>query len=364
MAVTVIKAEVSNRGIEIEYSDGTKEEIEGNRYERKNANGRTVEERPATDEDRRRLAELADGSGISTREYLLDDGTKVEVGENTIEVEFPDGTKEEIENGRYERKDASGETVEERPATDEDRARLEAFVPGGSTSGGDDTMPGGGDDTVPGGGDDTVPGGGDDTVPGGGDDTVPGGDDSRNDDEVGGDGEDRMRGRKGDDSLDGGDGDDRVRGDGGNDTLEGGSGDDRVRGGRDDDTVRGGDGNDRVRGDQGDDLVEGGAGRDRVKGGSGNDTVDGGSGDDRLWGNLGDDLFVFQPGSGADKIHDFRPGEDRIDISAFGFADFDAVLDATSPTGSNDLLIDLGDGDSIRLSNLSETDLSGSDFDL
>ena len=40
------------------------------------------------------------------------------------EVRYSDGTKEEIENGRYERKDANGRTVEERPATAADIARL------------------------------------------------------------------------------------------------------------------------------------------------------------------------------------------------------------------------------------------------
>jgi hypothetical protein len=55
-------------------------------------------------------------------------GDKVEINGSNIEVEHPDGTKEEIERGRYEMKDASGRTIVERPATDADRARLEAMA--------------------------------------------------------------------------------------------------------------------------------------------------------------------------------------------------------------------------------------------
>jgi hypothetical protein len=55
-------------------------------------------------------------------------GDKVEIDGSNIEVEHPDGIKEEIEDGRYEMKDASGRTIVERPATDADRARLEAMA--------------------------------------------------------------------------------------------------------------------------------------------------------------------------------------------------------------------------------------------
>jgi hypothetical protein len=51
-------------------------------------------------------------------------GAKVEAGERSVEVVNADGTKEEIENGRYELKNAAGRTIVERPATAADRARL------------------------------------------------------------------------------------------------------------------------------------------------------------------------------------------------------------------------------------------------
>lgn len=50
--------------------------------------------------------------------------TKVEVSSTGVEVTYADGTKEEIENGRYERKNAAGRTVEQRPATQADIDRL------------------------------------------------------------------------------------------------------------------------------------------------------------------------------------------------------------------------------------------------
>lgn len=54
----VVKAERSARGMEVTYADGTREEIENGRYERKNEAGRTVEQRPATQADIDRLSAL------------------------------------------------------------------------------------------------------------------------------------------------------------------------------------------------------------------------------------------------------------------------------------------------------------------
>lgn len=56
------------------------------------------------------------GDGVSV--------SKIEVSSSGVEVRYSDGTKEEIENGRYERKNSAGRTVEERPATQADIDRL------------------------------------------------------------------------------------------------------------------------------------------------------------------------------------------------------------------------------------------------
>ncbi len=54
----VVKIEVSSQGVEVTYADGSREEIENGRYERKNTAGRTVDERPATQADIDRLLAL------------------------------------------------------------------------------------------------------------------------------------------------------------------------------------------------------------------------------------------------------------------------------------------------------------------
>ena len=55
----VAKVEREDGGIEITWGNGVKEEIEGGRYQLKNAAGRTVVERPATAADRARLRAAA-----------------------------------------------------------------------------------------------------------------------------------------------------------------------------------------------------------------------------------------------------------------------------------------------------------------
>ena len=54
--------------------------------------------------------------------------TEVERSTRGIEVTYSDGWREEVENGRYELKDAQGRTVIERSATAQDRARLASFT--------------------------------------------------------------------------------------------------------------------------------------------------------------------------------------------------------------------------------------------
>jgi len=60
---------------------------------------------------------------------------------------------------------------------------------------------------------------------------------------------------------------------------------------------------------KGNDLIRAGAGDDRINGGEGNDIIDGGTGNDTLIGGLGDDLIV--PGAGIDII-DGSNGFDTI----------------------------------------------------
>lgn len=82
-----------------------------------------------------------------------------------------------------------------------------------------------------------------------------------------------------------------------------------------------------VMGDASDGIFRGTARDDHLETGTGNNRLFGEAGDDRLvasgpgtsqlWGGAGADTFVFHPGGGTDRIMDFQPGLDRIDLSAY-----------------------------------------------
>lgn len=121
-----------------------------------------------------------------------------------------------------------------------------------------------------------------------------------------------------------GDGPARFDGRGGEITgpIRGGEADDVIFAGGGDDLVFGGGGADTLHGGQGDDTLFGGAGADVIHGGPGDDVIFGGAGADVLTGGAGRDLFAFEAvghigrGAQSDRITDFTPGEDRIDLSA------------------------------------------------
>lgn len=184
-------------------------------------------------------------------------------------------------------------------------------------------------------------GSGEDDITGGdGVDTINGG--SGEDTIVGGDGNDLIRGGSDSDSVIGGLGADMLFGNQGEDSLVGSDGADQIKGGADDDSLFGGEHNDELSGNSGD---------DRLFGGDGNDVLIGGRGDDQLIGGAGKDRFVFNRDAGNDTIKGYKNGQDKIDLSAFGFAGKDfkfEVLDAISKAGGKAVFIDLdalgGDG--------------------
>ncbi|NYT42882.1 M10 family metallopeptidase C-terminal domain-containing protein [Sphingomonas sp. R-74633] len=97
-------------------------------------------------------------------------------------------------------------------------------------------------------------------------------------------------------------------------------------------------------------------------GGAGNDRIDGGKGDDVLFGQDGNDTFVFGAGSGIDTIGDFTPGTDKIDLSAYGFANFAAVQAAMTDQGGGIMNIALGGGNYIILIGVAKAQLASGDF--
>jgi RTX toxins and related Ca2+-binding proteins len=151
----------------------------------------------------------------------------------------------------------------------------------------------------------------------------------------------------------GNDGDNVIAGRGGADTLMGGRGDDTyVLEAATNDTIEDEDGDDTITstitrdladfpgienleltfsahvdgfGDEGPNRLVGNAGSNRLSGRGGDDTLDGGKGADTLEGGPGQDTFVLSdpahspPAAGhRDRIADFEPGVDRIDLSALG----------------------------------------------
>nr|2ML3_A Chain A, Poly(beta-D-mannuronate) C5 epimerase 6 [Azotobacter vinelandii] len=93
--------------------------------------------------------------------------------------------------------------------------------------------------------------------------------------------------------------------------------------------VVGSDLDDELHGTLGSEQILGGGGADQLYGYAGNDLLDGGAGRDKLSGGEGADTFRFalredshrSPlGTFGDRILDFDPSQDRIDVSALGFS--------------------------------------------
>jgi hypothetical protein len=126
-----VKVEQAAGGIEVTYSNGVREEIESGRFERKDASGRTVVERRATQADLARMRSKVSNSGLESSRTSLPGGSEVrsvEVSSRAIEVRYATGWKEEIEGGRYEMKDPNNNTVVERRATQADVDRMRSLA--------------------------------------------------------------------------------------------------------------------------------------------------------------------------------------------------------------------------------------------
>jgi Ca2+-binding RTX toxin-like protein len=66
-----------------------------------------------------------------------------------------------------------------------------------------------------------------------------------------------------------------------------------------------------------DEVLQGGTGADRLEGGGGDDILVDGAGADRLTGGGGADLFILLEDGALDRIEDFDPLVDRLDLSDF-----------------------------------------------
>jgi len=116
--------------------------------------------------------------------------------------------------------------------------------------------------------------------------------------------------------------------------------------------------NDIISGRGGNDTLFGLGGDDYIFGGRGRDTVIGGLGDDTLAGGRQADLYVFATGDGNDVIRLTK--RDKLDLSGTDVTSF-GDLDMTQV--GNNILIDLGGGDSILCGRRKIGSLDAGDFD-
>lgn len=285
--------------------------------------------------------------------------------------------------------DASADTA----GTDIDSGAGDDIITGGA---GDDTLAAGaGQDTVDGGaGADSIDGGADDDILDGGEgaDTVSGGD---GDDLI------NLTGVFGDDTIVGGEagetngdtvsgstltedvvvtfsGDeagDFVSQDGNGsanfveiEAVETGLGDDTVDATLDTTGVT-------IITNEGDDVIIGGAGDDSIDAGDDDDTITFGQ-NDTVLGGAGADEFIIQPTTGAmSLIGDFDPStnvdntiiydpanppdqtdNDFIDLAGF-FDNINELRDANTPNGDGDVVLDLGDGQTLTFVGVSDVTL-------
>ena len=102
-----------------------------------------------------------------------------------------------------------------------------------------------------------------------------------------------------------------------------------------------------LRGLGGNDTLSGGGGNDRLSGGAGDDVLAGGTGADTLAGGKGADVYRFARGDGADVIDD-ADASARTDTLELG-AGITAGGTAAWRTPAGELLLQFGDGDSVRV---------------
>lgn len=110
-----------------------------------------------------------------------------------------------------------------------------------------------------------------------------------------------------------------------------------------------------------DDHLEAGPGSSDVRlfGGAGDDRLVAGAGETQMWGGPGADVFVFSPGGGRDRINDFEPGIDKIDLSAYPM--LYSMQGLTIEPTHNGARIRVGD-DIIIVRNITNQPLTADDF--
>ena len=104
-----------------------------------------------------------------------------------------------------------------------------------------------------------------------------------------------------------------------------------------------------LSGTDGNDIISGTNVTDRIVAGAGDDTLTGGAGNDVLAGGAGNDTYLFNSGDGADIIEDSAAAGAEINTLKLG-AGISADMMAVIVDGNGQVTLDLGNGDSIRIS--------------
>lgn len=102
----------------------------------------------------------------------------------------------------------------------------------------------------------------------------------------------------------------------------------------------------------------------RITGNGSDNVLDGAGGNDLLTGGLGNDTFVVAKDQGNDIIADFVAGAgagDKVDLKGFSFADFAAVKEAMTASGS-DVVLDLGNGQTLTFRGTTVDTFAADDF--
>ena len=166
-------------------------------------------------------------------------------------------------------------------------------------------------------------------------------------------GNDTISGGNLNDWIDGGTGNDSIAGAAGNDQLLGGLGADVLTGEAGDDTLFGGEGGDTLSGNDQNDILNGGDGNDYLYGNNNDDLLDGGRDNDYLSGDAGNDIYVLRVGSGIDQIWDY----DLNTIQGNDTIRFEDVKSTEVTIGRvrDDLVLMFGSGDQTTVTRFFES---------